>query len=349
MTHPLDDVTPLTWRRARQEDLPSLYELLEAVAYMDETPTSATPSDLETIFASARDRDDCILDIGFDAHSAIAMAWLVSSDPPVGGTGDWHARMMVELHPTHRHQNIGIRMITWLVRTAREMFTTLPGADLDSARTMNVWSLSDLRDERRQILFGEAGMEANRWFFDLHHRLEPGPWTEPLPLPEGLTLEPFQPGLAEVVRATHNRAFATEPGARTIDSTSWFVSLSRPDARPEWSWVVRDAAGGGEVVGYALNSVVEWSAEEREGWTDRIGVVPDHRGHGVAHALLAASLRSFRAAGMTGGGLGVDSGRGVGALGLYRSVGYQSTDTIVQFGLTESVAEAIERLGNSTA
>lgn len=85
-----------------------------------------------------------------------------------------------------------------------------------------------------------------------------------------------------------------------------------------------DEASDG-VVGVALNGAWEqdWTNDHREGCTDQLGVLRNHRGRGIARALLVESMRRFAADRMDAAALGVDVENPSGALGLYESLGYR--------------------------
>lgn len=338
MTHALDDVTPLTWRPTERSDLPALMELVDAAEYIDQAASSVAADQMESYLEHARDRKDCALLVGCDGDAPVAFAWMIGLEPARSDTA-WQVRLMGEVAPTHRDKQIGPRMVEWLVGEARRTFVALFP---DSDGAMDLFAVTDARNQRRQDLFDACGFEPTSWYFDLHRSFEADEQLPAPSTPHGVHIAPLSAASAPAVRLTHNAAFETYPWARQINEIDWCVSLSRTGARPEWSWVAVD--DDGHVIGYALSSVIAWDRERHEGWTDRLGVIPEWRGRGIARALLTQSLRSFQRAGLTGGGLGVDSVHGDADLGLYRSLGYQSTDTIVQYGVVESVADALTHL-----
>ena len=345
MTHALDDVTPLEWRDATSDDLRTLTDLIEAVEYIDQREVTVSSAEIANILDHASERDDSHLLIGFGGDSAVAMTWLIGQDAEDGSSGPKQFRLLGEVHPGYRHQRIGESMIEWQIDRAREIAISCSDSDPDTDQdALEILSISDDRDERRKTLLTDSGFTPQRWFIDWHCRfdsVDPDNRNTPNHL-EGISICPFLPWMADAVRTTHNTAFATEPGVRHIDPEQWLESLSVSTARPEWSWVAM--TDDGSMVGYALSSVLDWGTDAAEGWTDRLGVLPDWRGRGIGRALLQASLGSFRRAGLVGGGLGVDFRKEPEGLGLYGSVGYQSRDTIVQFGLRETIAQASERL-----
>lgn len=344
MPEELSDVTRLQWRSTTATDLPGIDELLSGVEYIDQVSPPLATEDIDAIWEYANDRDDSICLLGLDSNSVVSLAWCVGEDLRPGPRGAPRKRMRLyfELHPAYRDQRIGRRVLQWLLDTARDRFV----ADQDDLRaTVDIEMLLNARWSRRATLVSTLGLRARMWFYDLQCRFEtylPPSGADPAgPKTPGVEIVPFDAARNEEIRACHNAAFADEPGARVMGTTAWNESLSRLDARPEWSWL---AVADDTVVGYALNSVTSVEDGARMGWTDRLGTLPTWRGRGVARTLLTRSLESFRAAGLAGGGLGLDSAVGPAALGLYRSVGYESSDAIVRYGRTETLEEATAQL-----
>jgi ribosomal protein S18 acetylase RimI-like enzyme len=188
-------------------------------------------------------------------------------------------------------------------------------------RARQVIAVEDHRVDVRAALTAE-GFAVTRWFSVMRR-----PLTVPLPVvavPEGVCLVPFDPGLDERIRVAHNEAFAEHWGFQPWTPGMWQEwATGHRNFRPDWSFAV---LAGAEVVGYALSAAYEqdWATQGwTEGWTSRIGVLQGWRGHGVATALLAASLHAFAAGGMQFAGLEVDSKNPSGAVALYTGLGYE--------------------------
>jgi mycothiol synthase len=67
----------------------------------------------------------------------------------------------------------------------------------------------------------------------------------------------------------------------------------------------------------------------REALVGQLGVRPAWRRRGLGGLLLAAALRSYRAAGFERSVLAVDSANATGALGVYERAGFAVKDTTV--------------------
>ena len=105
------------------------------------------------------------------------------------------------------------------------------------------------------------------------------------------------------------------------------VSSTTSRFRPQWSVLAVDGDTGA-AVGAAINCAYEqdWQATGvAEGYTDLLALTKNHRGRGVASALLKESMRRFAASGMDAAALGVDAAYSSGALQLYEGLGYQQT------------------------
>ena len=80
------------------------------------------------------------------------------------------------------------------------------------------------------------------------------------------------------------------------------------------------------MAGMVLNRVDEEENaknQRRRGYTQDVFVLRPWRRRGLARALLTQSIEMFRALGMDGTALGVDTQNPNGALALYQSVGYR--------------------------
>jgi ribosomal protein S18 acetylase RimI-like enzyme len=95
-------------------------------------------------------------------------------------------------------------------------------------------------------------------------------------------------------------------------------------SRPDLSFVVLDDRD--RVVAHCMNKRFESDDDligRSDGWIDSLGTLREHRGKGIASALVAHSLHAFAAAGLTHASIGVDSENPSGAAQLYRRLGFQ--------------------------
>lgn len=322
--HSLSEVTPLRWRPALTPDLDEVYALLSAISAFDDTPCRWTPDDLPEWFAANGHLSSDLMVLGFEGASLVAVGWDIVGESP--GT----VRIDGAVHPAFRHQGIGRALVRWQLERARDWFLAVT-----EAPTLRLIAFSDASLTNKRSLFTHQGLTPTRWLIDM---------VCPFPAPDsvadfvltpvlGVRFQQFAEEWVEPTRRCHNEAFADRWGSREVDPEAWAASLAAEHARPDLSWVATNEWG--EVVGYALNSATNGFDSPSLGWTDRLGVHPSQRGRNIARILLARSLDSFRRAGMDAGGVGLDSVDGRGTL-LYQALGYEATDTIIQFERSES-------------
>ncbi|MBI4674559.1 MAG: GNAT family N-acetyltransferase [Chloroflexi bacterium] len=151
------------------------------------------------------------------------------------------------------------------------------------------------------------------------------------PLSPGIQVRPAQPEQYRQVWQANVEAFAEHWGEQIYDEADYARFLKRPDIQPA-HWQI--AWDGAEVVGMVLNYVDdEENAKYRRkrGHTEEICVRKAWRGRGIAKALLVRSMEMFRDMGFDSTTLGVDIDNPTGALRLYQSVGYETTETTVVY------------------
>ena len=322
----------LNWSFLSREDLPELAELCAAIEYFDDPAQVRLLADLERDHDEAHAHAGWHSVVGRDAGGTIvAYAWnhISPSDEPMP-----HVWMEIGVHPAWRYHKIGLKLVGWSIDRARTWYRHIR----ETREGVGTLWVGCATDENSRV---EADLKANgilapqRWFFDAHRPLVEGELPE-LIAPEGIELRPFEAHWSEEVRRAHNAAFRDRRGARDVDSADWELSLARPDFRPEWSWlaVQADAPDAG-VVGYALNSEIhDEESGWREGWTERLGVVPSFQHHGIGGALLISSMHSIAVAGCPIAGIGIDTDEPHLAESLFGNLGYVFDDRMVLYGGT---------------
>jgi mycothiol synthase len=321
MAHALDEVTPLRWRPVRADDLREVADLFELIERHDDCAERHGLDDLREHLAHHGDGHDRL--VGTDAGRAVALGWNLA-----GAAGDGTRQVVLSggVHPSWRHLGIGQRLLGWQLERARAHLDRAAGPDPAAV----VVARCDEKATGRRGLYRRLGLHPVRRHVDLFRALSDE--IEVPPTPAGIELVRFGPEVSEEVRRAHNDAFADVARARPVSAEDWAASNARDAARPEWSWVALDVASA-RVVGYAINSAnpAEWEAQGfSQGWTDRLGVRRDHRGRGLARALLVRSMRSFADVGLQAAGLGVDTDRVEGPLCLYAGLGYTVADSVIR-------------------
>lgn len=250
--------------------------------------------------------------------SGVAVAWGLCVMPPDPET---LVRVILfgGVDPAHRGRGIGRRLLTAQRERARALLAT-------STLRLPAWILSYAPDRAPEHgrLLQHAGFEPARWFTTLERDLTGGLPTLPA-VPEGLTVEPFDARRSEPVRAARNAAFADHWGSQPTSAEGWASMVGLPTFRGDLSRVAWD---GDRVAGFVIAEVNEddWVRQgARSGYIGLVGTVREHRGRGLAAALLGDVLHAFRDAGLECAVLDVDTDNPTGALGLYTRLSFEST------------------------
>lgn len=184
---------------------------------------------------------------------------------------------------------------------------------------------------------GQLGFVAERYRFNMVAELSPD---APAPqVPEDYELVVFDPGDAELLRAAHNSAFQDHPNHTPMEPEVWHGYLiAARHARSELCWWLRSRADGG-VASYLFSQEyavpISGRAGVKEAYIPYLGTLPDHRGRGLATALLRHALHEYRRAGFDTASLEVDAENPTGALGIYERAGFRSTQRFDEFFLRE--------------
>lgn len=322
------DISPaLDWTPLREADLDELAELREAIEYVDDPIDHSDREELQEMFEAPGADPEHHGALGRDQNgSLLAYAW----GQPRVGEDQYRYWFDFGVHPAQRYRNIGRLAAQWLYQRALDWW-----ANCDPVRDLWVGGYVDAKLGFKRADFLAAGLAEERWFSDMWLRFgQDEPEQLEITDPEGIALVPFEQCHREPVRLAHNRAYG---GNRSVTGSHWNHYLSGARMRPDWSWV---ALADDQVVGYILNSEHINSAgadSYAEGWTDYLGVIEPYRGRGVAKALLAHALDSFRQAGLEGAGLGVDADEPIGT--LFAHLGFHNTEELVLMSARHSVDE----------
>lgn len=149
-------------------------------------------------------------------------------------------------------------------------------------------------------------------------------------LPEGYEMIPAGDVTATDLLAVRNDAFRDHTGSQPWTVEMW-ESLQTEMYRPDASFVVVD---GAEPVAFVKCSVFPNDAADRgfsEGWIEQVGTRRDHRGRGLAAALIEAAMTVFASDGIQFATLEVDTENPTGAHGLYSRLGFERADGYVDY------------------
>ncbi len=254
-------------------------------------------------------------------------AHLDPTDPVEGPSGE------LVIHPAHRRQGLGLRLVRALVTEAGD-------------RPLRLWAHGDLPAAAR--LAASAGFERVRALWQMRRSLQARLGRPQLA--EGITIRTFVVGQDEDEWTRLNsRAFARHPeqGAWTREDLDlrerepWFdpngFFLAERDGKLvgfHWTKI----HGPGEAAP-DRNHEGAPHAHEPIGEVYVVGVGPEARGTGLGRALTLVGLRYLRSRGLFQVMLYVDESN-TPAIGLYESLGFTHWDTDVMFARTPSSPEA---------
>ena len=297
----------------------ALYNAVEAV---DDTGELLSEEDFAETFAET-DLPRGSLGVFADGTLA-AYGLVVLRDNPVG---THRVRLDGFVHPKFRRNGIGRELLTRMIASAR-----LLHAERHPAMPLVVCTMVESRLAGLLTLVESFGFSADRHFHEMEVAL--GESLAQVPIPSGYEIVPFSPARSEEVRQVSNVAFAGHWGSVDRSPEEWAASFTNSKRFvPEHSFL---ALADGAVVGFVLARhypVVEELTGVRELWIGDVGTLAEHRGRGVASALLSWTLAQGKAAGYDRAGLSVDTANLTGALGVYERAGFKLTRTWIDYGL----------------
>ena len=198
------------------------------------------------------------------------------------------------VHPSFRRQGIGRSLLPRMVTMARTLHTAL-----HPTMPLVATTLIESRSAGHVALVESLGFTANRYFYELEVAL--GESLAQVPIPSGYEIVPFSLARSEEVREVVNAAFAHHWGSTERSPEEWAASFTNSKRFvPETSFLALDRASGA-VIGFVLSRhypAVEELTGVRELWIGDVGTLAEHRGRGVASALLSWTLAQGQDAGV---------------------------------------------------
>lgn len=315
-------------RQLTTDDIPAWAGLLAAVEAVDETGEHYGETDLAEEMANPD------VEVGKDflgAYDGTELVGYASVMPRGEADGVFKVHVQGAVRPDRRGEGIGTVLARAMVdrglAAGRERSSTLPVRLTSTGMTSN---------EAQADLLTGLGMRGERWNFVMRTSLDDlGP---ELPLAEGYAFVRYDESMADAVLDAHNAAF----GGHHPNFTPWTPAMWKQwvtgshSFRPATSVVVVPE-GGDTIVGYVTTH--EWEAYERatgrrEAYVAKVGVLEEHRGRGIAGALLSRCLRLYAEAGYDEASLDVDSENPTGALGVYQRAGFEVESRWTNYFLT---------------
>ncbi len=241
--------------------------------------------------------------------------WVDATD----GVREYRGRGAVD--PAWRRRGIGRALAG---DGERQAMNLAAAHESDRPRVLGVFT--EGRNAGANALAAGLGYQPVRWFFGMER---PGidrdlPATQPLP--EGIDVRPVAEDHLRAIWQADIEAFRDHWGGHDESEEAFLRHRDSPDFDPSL-WVV--AWDGDEVVAGSLNTIYPHENEatgRRRGWLDSVFTRRAWRRRGIAGGLIARSLHVLAERGMNTAALGVDADNPSGALRLYESYGFGTTE-----------------------
>lgn len=305
-------MTSISYGPVRRSDAARLAAMTTRANEASGIPVGMTEAEFDEMW------DESYLDMEVDSLAAYL------DGEPVGWCRVWHhpsedrqerAFLFGAVDPDHRRRGIGTHLLAWGDHRAEER---LRARDVDLPKYIRA-DAAGAEDDKRAIL-ERLGMAIVRYFDNMTR-----PLTAPIPdtRTNDFTIESWDPARSEEVRLVCVEAFRDHWGSAGVTREGWEQWIDSDGTRLDLSLV---ATVDDEIVGYAVNAHHRGDNEihgRHEAWVDSLGTLREHRGKGIATALLTESMRRMKAAGFDSVGLDVDSANPTGAHGLYTRLGFE--------------------------
>ncbi len=325
------------FRMYREGDIPAIVEMIAACAKVDSFDKPLTIEELTDSFAqplSDPPKQVILVDgpeqEGLEEGAILATSRVMYMDDAESDQRIYQVR--VRIHPAVRGTGIeqAVAQQTLTHIRANEASGDVPGR----AKVDILVSVSE-EDALGKMINEAMGLKAIRYGWKMERSLN-----IPIPEPrvvEGVQVRNYQrPEDNPEMLNAYNNSFIDHYEFHAITQDMLDYMISRPDLRPDLSWVaeIKDGESAVAFAGFCLCEIMDKDNERsgnKEGWIALLGTVRDWRGAGLGKSLLLQGLHSLKEAGMETALLGVDSESLTGANRLYESVGFTLRDLQVLY------------------
>lgn len=205
------------------------------------------------------------------------------------------------VHPSARRQGLGDALVTWARNEA-------PGVP--------VKVVAETMSPEAETLYAGSGLTRTFAEYVMVHRLSHISY---IPLPDGVTTEPFTEHTAHDFYIAYKESFGDQPLFPDPTEEEWLaIAHQENDFRPEESRVAYSR--GGAPIGLVMVS---------GDWIDHVGVVPTWRGHRIGAHLVVRTLRALKNAGSEAVWLNVNVSNH--SRELYRRLGFRVYGTRARY------------------
>ncbi|RYC13659.1 GNAT family N-acetyltransferase [Nocardioides zhouii] len=262
-----------------------------------------------------RDKADAVFDGAFDGDHLVAYTAVMPSLLTDRGQ---RFTLFGDVDPRRLGEGLGTLMLGRSVDRAR----AIHGDDGSGGPFRIAGAALADRDDQAELM-RSACFDPGRHSFLMVAELPDGP--PGLALPAGVTVEQFDPEASDELRNALNAAFADYPEFIDISREFWTLFMvTSAHTRHALSVVARDACGSVAAFVFAHEYAVPPSGGAGpEVHVPYVGTLHQHRGRGLATALLSRVLHLSRSAGYATASLNVDTANPTGALGIYERAGFR--------------------------
>jgi len=290
-----------TWRPALLDDVDAILSLLH-VGDVLEVGEADTPRDfVEEVFSSPFADPACDLWVVEDDGSGVIAYGDVQTPNPRTSLDAF-----VRVHPDHRGRGISTALLDHAEARALER--------MQVGDRLRFKTTASAHDEIGMALLRARGADHVRSFHHMERSLE-GLERAGAP-PAGVRFRGLGDDDWAVFHEVLETAFADHYDFEPI-SLETFVTMWT--TTPHWDpALVTLAERDGRVIGLVSSTM---TSTPGLGWVSDVGVLPEHRGQGIAQALLLRSFGDLAERGCDRVRLNVDAANGTGAVQLYEKVG----------------------------
>lgn len=298
------------WRPASPSDAASISLMLDVCFEVDGSYREVESEIIERFESPDLDAvTDTLLAVDTDGEVLVSI-W---SYVPATAETLWRAFGDVHVRPDLRSTLSGFSVDWWEARSRQRL------AERSDDLPKVLWYGVYAHQTEEVALLEGRGYEVRRYYDelirDLSHPLDPRP------LPEGVTLVPADKARSGDELRVHNESFRDHWGSQPFSQERW-DQFRNEFYLPDASYVAYD---GDEPVGHIFSTKYPHDFEDRgftHSWIESLGVVPSHRRHGLATAMIAVALQDFIEDDMEFAVLDVDSENPTGAYGVYEDQGF---------------------------
>lgn len=233
------------------------------------------------------------------------------------------------VHPEFRGRGIGAGLMAWADEAAPQISELrFPGAPL------KVLAPAYDKMPDHLALLESHGYRPERYEFGMLRRISPDEREQAPALPEGFTLVPFGPGVAEEFRVAHNEAFVPDhPGSTFVPPEVFAERTGGSSFRADLTFGLRHNDSGA-LAGYAMCHYYDADTKAtglRDVYINYLGTRREFRGRGVGGALIGTVVHEAAKQDFDTVSLGVLADNPSGALSVYQKAGFEARRTFITY------------------